>query len=520
MLPFRSIRLPLLAALTAITLHAQTHRVDAPQKVIRSIGVYEWTGELSKPNAARLVPVSLFIDAAYQDGGSYYARPVPLALLNGNIYSLEKAGVPQGTITLDYARHLQSSVAGAEDTSTLGWFGYGTFATMPEPRKTPALRASANPPAIVSSKDKDSDRPTFANRSRDNSKSPTTASTDKTPAAKPSDTSADDDPDRPHLGKAPAAKTTPAPDPSDPAPPTQTTGNKKTNEGQNTNPTITRDPVEDDKDRPTLRHRDPKAAEAERKARDRSGVVATPGSLNDDPDRPNMRRGKTAGIGGAPSPQLSGMPAELHQMVAVSDPADRAPHPFARDWATPTERADILAKMQIIAREQLADYVRRNFAEQNAAPPPTTKPTTKTRARPTAPVRAPAVPEAPLTGEQIASYTLSYGGLPTFVYTAVSPGPTHAAAATTPGIPAPERYVTVVAQQLPSGELQAAFSSVTDAAHLDRTPWFRLVDAVDPDAEHRASLLFELRGHSSRQFALYRILSARAEQIFVTNPTD
>ncbi len=517
MLPFRSSRLPFVAALLAATLHAQTHRVDAPQKVIRSIGVYEWTGELSKPNAARLVPVSLFIDAAYQDGGSYYARPVPLALLNGNIYSLEKAGIPQGTITLDYARHLQSAVAGAEDTSTLGWFGYGTFATMPEPRKTVALHASANTPAIVSSKD--SDRPTFANRSRDNAKSSTTSTPDKTPAAVPSSTPAEDDPDRPHLGKAPAAKTTPAPDPSDPAPAAKTSGNQKTNEGQNTNPTLTRDPVEDDKDRPTLRHRDPKQAEADRKARDRSGVVATPGSLNDDPDRPNMRRGKTAGIGGAPSAQLSGMPAELHQMVAVSDPANREPHPFARDWASPTERAEVLAKMQVVAREQVADYVRHNFAEQNQPPAPS-KSTSKTRARATTAVHLQAVPEAPLTSEQITAYTLSYGGLPTFVYTAVSPDPAHVAAAMTANLPAPERYVTVVAQRLPSGELQAAFSTVTDAAHLDRTPWFRLVDAVDPDASNRASLLFELRGHSSRQFALYRILSAKAEQIFITSPTD
>ena len=517
MLHTRVIRLPMIAALLAATLHAQTHRVDAPQKVIRSIGVYEWTGELSKPNAARLVPVSLFIDAAFQDGGSYYARPVPLALLNGNIYSLEKAGIPQGTVTLDYARHLQSSVAGAEDTSTLGWFGYGTFATMPEARKTVALHASANTPAIVSSKD--ADRPTFANRSRDNAKSSTTSTPDKTPAAAPASTPADDDPDRPHLGKAPAAKTSPAPDPSDPAPSAKTAGNQKPNEGQNTNPTITRDPVEDDKDRPTLRHRDPKQAEADRKARDRSGVVATPGSLNDDPDRPNMRRGKTAGIGGAPSAQLSGMPTELHQMVAVSDPANREPHPFARDWASPTERAEVLAKMQVIAREQVADYVRHNFAEQNQLPAPP-KSTSKTRARATTAVHLQAGPEAPLTGEQIAAYTLSYGGLPTFVYTAVSPGPAHVAAAMTANIPAPERYVAVVAQRLPSGELQAAFSTVTDAAHLDRTPWFRLVDAVDPDASNRASLLFELRGHSSRQFALYRILSAKAEQIFITSPTD
>ena len=44
----------------------------------------------------------------------------------------------------------------------------------------------------------------------------------------------------------------------------------------------------------------------------------------------------------------------------------------------------------------------------------------------------------------------------------------------------------------------------------------RLVDAVDPDDSHRASLLFELRAHNSRQFALYSLASAQAQQTFVT----
>jgi hypothetical protein len=76
--------------------------------------------------------------------------------------------------------------------------------------------------------------------------------------------------------------------------------------------------------------------------------------------------------------------------------------------------------------------------------------------------------------------------------------------------------VTIVAQRLPSGELQTSLSSVTDEGHLDRIPWMRLVDAVDPDDSHRASLLFELRAKNSRQFALYSLASAEAQQTFVT----
>jgi hypothetical protein len=95
--------------------------------------------------------------------------------------------------------------------------------------------------------------------------------------------------------------------------------------------------------------------------------------------------------------------------------------------------------------------------------------------------------------------------MPTFVYTAESPVAT--------GGPV---YITLVAQRLPSGEFQTALTSVTDAAHLDRTPWMRPVDAVDPDWSHRASLLFELRAQNSRQFALYRLVTAQAEQTFIT----
>ena len=63
-------------------------------------------------------------------------------------------------------------------------------------------------------------------------------------------------------------------------------------------------------------------------------------------------------------------------------------------------------------------------------------------------------------------------------------------------------------------------ANVTDAAHLDRTPWMRLVDAVDADASNRASLLFELRSQEARQFALYRVLGGRSDQVFATGTTQ
>jgi hypothetical protein len=120
---------------------------------------------------------------------------------------------------------------------------------------------------------------------------------------------------------------------------------------------------------------------------------------------------------------------------------------------------------------------------------------------------AKAAKPAPVTlaDEVLKGYTLSYGGAPTYVYMAhtVETGSVM-------------RYVTVVAQDNGMGQLKVALASVTDAAHLDRTPWMRLVDVVDVEASNRASLLFELRSKNSRQFALYRVIAAKPEQIFET----
>src|ERR1017187_2376805 len=70
---------------------AQTHKVAKPETVVRAVGVYEWTGDMAKPAASRLIPVSLFIEGKLVDAAVYQARPVPFALLTGNVYELDKA---------------------------------------------------------------------------------------------------------------------------------------------------------------------------------------------------------------------------------------------------------------------------------------------------------------------------------------------------------------------------------------------------------------------------------------------
>ena len=169
------------------------------------------------------------------------------------------------------------------------------------------------------------------------------------------------------------------------------------------------------------------------------------------------------------------------------------------------EKAEVMAKMEAVAREKLSEY---GGAVASVAPAPVKAGTAAARARRKAAVPAAAAVVA-LADERLEGYTLSYGGAPTYFFSANSAG-----------VGGVTRYVSVVAQREPLGSLKVAMASVTDDKHLDRTPWYRLVDAVDVDASNRASLLFELRGETTRQFALYRVIGAQADQTFLTSPAE
>ncbi len=64
---------------------------------VRAIAVLEWTGEIGKPKASRIIPISVFDGEQYQPGGLYLAKPEPLALQPGTEYVLQDAGVTKRT---------------------------------------------------------------------------------------------------------------------------------------------------------------------------------------------------------------------------------------------------------------------------------------------------------------------------------------------------------------------------------------------------------------------------------------
>jgi hypothetical protein len=491
----------------------QTHAVKKPETVVRAVAVYEWTGEEDKPTASRVVPVSLFINGQLQDAAVYLTQPVPFALDTGTIYEARKAGVPEGTLEIKYERHLTSG-----DTAEIddGWLGYGAF--KPKPKEV-ARKQSGPLPKLVAS---GGSGPRFASRTP---AAAGDAGTDKT--EKSDDTDAANS-NRPSFHKRPAG--------------TDDSGTSGTVASTKSTDTST-DP-DDPADRPTLKRRSPAEMKAAQKKNDQAKVVGG-GNLNDDPDRPVLHRGSKTSTDEEEIPPLRGLPKDMHQMVAVSDAKDRPEHEFAREWESEDERRQVLAKMQELARTQLAGYTGAGTVAAAPAPsapapsapapsapaPSASAPSSRTASSPgqtassghaaaargtaasRARKKAAAAPSAPaplpLTEESLQGYTLSYGGAATYVYSATSAG-----------VGGVSRYVTVVAQEEPITGLKLALGSVTDSSHLDRTPWMRLVDVVDADASNRASLLFELRAQHTRQFALYRVIGAEASQVFLTGTTE
>src|ERR1700731_2047198 len=154
------------ATLAASVAFPQMHKVAKPQQVVRAVGVYERTGDFTKTTASRLIPVSLFIENKFEDAGIYIARPIPFALLPGNLYILQNSGIDKGTLDLAYAKHLQAVEPTGDLAYDDGWFGYGSVKPLSAPRKTAtALKPSKTLPVITASADPN--RPHFGSKPSD-----------------------------------------------------------------------------------------------------------------------------------------------------------------------------------------------------------------------------------------------------------------------------------------------------------------------------------------------------------------
>ena len=416
---------------------------------LRAVSVLEWTGEEGHPKASRILPVSVFDGQQLQDAGIYLARPQPLALDGEVEYQLKRDGKTVGLYEIESAAQVQGA-----------WVGRGTWKALPSAKPKPTNAELAK---IKIDDDDSSSGPILHRKGHSGDASTTGAGSGSGSGS----TAPPPDPDRPRLERTSPASDSP-------------------NAGGTT----------DDSGRPVLRK------ENKKKADDVAYVSPLPNIT--DPDRPRLIRGAPPSYGPKVAPTLVGLPADMHQMVAVSDARNLPDHLWNFTWANPADEAKMKLEMEDIARKALglnppaapavpakgstAKAGRKARAKAKAAPPPAPKP-------------------APLVDEQFRVFELEYGSGATMVLTA-----------RTGGQGSQEKFVTLIAQPDLYGNLLVPFKSVTDMAHLDVTPCMKLIDAVDAMADNRGELLFELRGATQREFALYRVLRGQVEKLFVSSP--
>jgi hypothetical protein len=457
-----------LACLTAVSAFAQypgliTKKSGTAQ--LRAVAVLEWTGDAGKPKACRIVPVTIFDGEKLNDAGIYLARPEPLALAGEVEYQLKDDGKTIGLFDIKNTGQEQGS-----------WVGYGEWKPAPNPQ--PAFAAKA--PDVV---DEESDDKPVLHRKKHADDAPASGTTD---SGAPKQPAAPEDPDRPKLHKKDDSSSTSTSDSSaDSGAPTL---HKPSDTKSDTQADSSSSSTADDPDRPKLKKQKQKPAE------DLSRSEALPEVT--DPDRPRLQRGKSNADNLKVLPSLMGLPPDMQQAVAVSDAQNHPDHPWAYSWANKGDEDKM--------KEQLEDVARTTLGLNQPAPAP--KPhrpgtTVKKAAVPA----APPAPPAELQDEQFRVFELTYGSGATLVLTADTGGPL-----------AKEKFVTLVAQPDIYGNLQILLKNVTDGTHLDETPLMRIVDAVDALADNRGELLFELRGETSRQFALFRIMRGRADKMFVS----
>ncbi|HEY0796468.1 MAG TPA: hypothetical protein VGD64_11865 [Acidisarcina sp.] len=452
---------------------------QSSEQKLRSTAVLEWVGEPGKPSASRIVPIAVWDGERYQDGGLYLAKPEPLAVEDGTEYELQHAGVPQGTFVIFRPGQVNRT-----------WFGYGMWHPATA-KKASKSKPSKTPPRVVT--EVDPDRPSFSNKSKSDRSSEKGDSAGTVPDSKTapaSEAKADTpDPDRPTLHKRGAGNS----GNSDSASPDVASGSKGDGGG---NAAAGEDP---DPDRPTLHKR--------------SGTktaVVTAGTSERDPDRPDLHRGRPeAGDAALFASKLIGMPADLQQMAAISDATGGDEHPFVYHWADPNDALKMKAALEDLALKAIASATNgsRSVTDPAITVPRKSGGAKTATSRTTSAKRAvPKPPSVVLTDEVFNAFELSYSGGSTLVLTARA------------GQGSAQKDVTIIAQPDFYGVPHVLLQSVADDAHLDVTPRMRLVDAADTDGDNRAELIFELRGETDRQFAIYKVASGRAEQVFATGP--
>jgi hypothetical protein len=330
--------------------HIENGKKKAPS--VRAIAVLEWTGDMGKPSASRIIPISVFDGEQYQPGGLYLAKPEPLALEPGTEYVLQDAGIARGLFDINTAQDVDGY-----------WFGYGSWKPMAPPPRKAKPKQGRNMPQVVT--DAGDGRPHFKGR-----------------------------------------------DSSGSSPSTDSSSGSTTSSSGSTNSPASSNPPAGDPDRPTLRRRSDSPASTPAANTSSADAAAPEVALGGaDPDRPHMAHGQQTPKDDIQPAQLTGVPSGLQQMIAVSDAGEGEAHPFVYLWSDPADGDKMKQQMEIAAANAIAAAA----APVKTTPRPHTTATTAAQRRRAAATAATA-PSPVFTNERFKAYELTFSGGATLVF--------------------------------------------------------------------------------------------------------
>jgi hypothetical protein len=507
----------------------------------RAIAVVRWDADVKDRAVPVLVPVTILDDGKFYDAGVYKAAPAPMPLLVGTVYEAQDKGELLGYFTIKNQ---------AQTPEKKNWIALGAWESAAPPmdkfadnRTTSAevVRGPLTENTGASPGDNSDDRDLNKKKTTvyDENGKPMPEGTQASPAApmggsgkdqpriqpsngsaksadasKPADSKkSTEDTDRPTLKRQ--ADSTAQPVAS--SPPTQNTPDSSTSA---TAPPVssTTATSSDDPDRPQLK-------------RGKPATRTAPGGLpqlvdkDTDADRPVIRRnngksdqkkeegipvpprvlarGPLLGEGGGDEPTLKR--TRTYEAVAVSDANVDQPTSF-RYKMTSDEKERLQSKMDALAQEEVDKYLksigRARAGAPTAAQSKPKRATASTR-RTKATTPAPAAKSAPAARSlfvetQFEVLDLSHRNDAVLVFS----GREREESA---GSAAQDVYVTYVARIDYEGNPHGIFRSVTVNDRLDVTPKLELIDAVDAKGDSNGELLFRRVSDQGAEFAIYKV---------------
>jgi len=271
----------------------------------------------------------------------------------------------------------------------------------------------------------------------------------------------------------------------------------------------------------------PSAKDSPQKDTSPGGPVQDSSAEDDsDPNRPKLRRGKSAPSTTADEPAKPSTTATaskaasspkattpekdapaLQLIPAVSDAHGADPRPYAFEMK-PGEEESYRKKMLVLAASEV-----QTKARQMTPVMPGTAPAKR------APARTPVKPKtaSPTFDDvQFRAFDLWNTNEPVFVMSAQA----HLPAAPASPASGPRTYtITLVARADIYLELHKLLADVTDEQHLDEFPKLELIDAVDADGDGRGDLLFREVSDAGTAWAIYRPTADSLYPLFEGTPS-